>query len=55
MRQKPTLRVARLADEQFGVVSLEQLFSLGFTYEQVRRLAKPGVTKLTHSHTGWYV
>ncbi len=40
--------VARLAGKQFGVISLEQLFALGFSYRQVGWLVQQGILHKLH-------
>ncbi len=40
--------LARLAGKQFGVVSLEQLLALGFSFKQVRWLVQQGILHKLH-------
>jgi len=42
LRQPSEVRLAQLAKRQLGVVSLEQLYGLGFTYDRIRTLVRRG-------------
>ena len=47
-----TSRLARLAGKQFGVISLEQLLTLGLSYKQIRWFVDKGL--LHRLHPGVY-